>query len=389
MIKRSGRVRIGIILAWSMMAAAWAGCGSGDFVTPPPPELRDANSAGSRVPTSGPSTAVSDPFVTGGTVRSIELIAARGQDPDEAAIEATAARTQAGFDKARLRILPGDEAASTDPSPGRNKSQVDLIREAVARKPKPQALIVNPDDPASDELARAVQDALAAKVPVVVIGHPIAGVKEGPGGAPMILVRAPSFADSARALVTSSIRNARNARLNPDGGAILLITTTSDQYLPDRVAAVREALKASKIAVVDEVRIPKDIQAGTGILKKRLLADPKPTMVLAFDFNALSASNTLAGQIVEQRPFIQAGYTSDDSLAKMVAHGQFAAIAEFAPARLTRKAVSVAVAAAQGRTVKSPVDITIMVFESQRSAGLPTSQTRFRPDSIDKSEKSQ
>ena len=95
----------------------------------------------------------------------------------------------------------------------------------------------------------------------------------------MVLVKPPSFADSARTLVTSSIRNARNAKLNPDGGAILLITTTSDQFLPDRVAAVREALKASKIATVDEVRIPKEIQAGAGILKKRLLADPKPTMV--------------------------------------------------------------------------------------------------------------
>ncbi len=37
-------------------------------------------------------------------------------------------------------------------------------------------------------------------------------------------------------------------------------------------------------------------------------------MVFAFDFNALSASNTAAGEIVEERPFIQAGYTSDDSL---------------------------------------------------------------------------
>ena len=72
----------------------------------------------------------------------------------------------------------------------------------------------------------------------------------------------------------------------------------------------------------------------------------------------------------------------------MVAHGQFAAIAEFASSRLTRKAVSVAVAVAQGREVKSPVDITILIHESPTSAGLPAAQSSYRPDAREKSKKS-
>ncbi len=52
------------------------------------------------------------------------------------------------------------------------------MRQALGRKP--QVLIVEPEDPADAELARAVGEALAAKVPVVVLGRPIAGVEKKP-----------------------------------------------------------------------------------------------------------------------------------------------------------------------------------------------------------------
>ena len=49
---------------------------------------------------------------------------------------------------------------------------------------------------------------------------------------------------------------------NPEGGAILLIPTSGDSFVPDRVAAVREALEAAKISPVDEIRMPRDVEVG-------------------------------------------------------------------------------------------------------------------------------
>lgn len=88
------------------------------------------------------------------------------------------------------------------------------MREAVARHP--QALIVEPGDPADKELAKAIHEAQAAKVPVVLLDRPLA---QGAGntGAPTILVEPEPFADSARQLVASAIRNAKNAKLDPRG----------------------------------------------------------------------------------------------------------------------------------------------------------------------------
>jgi ABC-type sugar transport system substrate-binding protein len=370
---RSAGVRIGVVLAGSMMGVVWPGCGTGDFVTPPPPELRDSLGGGSRGSTAGSATQTPDPFAPGSTVRSIEMIAGRWQDPDQAETERSAARSQAGVERARIRILPDEDPAASEKSAGRAKSQAQLVREATARKP--QALIVEPDDPSDADLARAVQEARAAKVPVVLLGRPLAGAK-GPGAAPLILVAPQSFADSARQLVALSMRNAGNAKLDPEGGAILLITSPGDPFLPDRVAAVREALEAAKVSPVDEIRIPKDTEAGARRLTQRLEADARLAMVFAFDFIAASASNQVAGLIVEKRPFIQAGYTSDDNLPRMALAGEFAALADYVPTRLVKKAVSTAAQVAQGRDLPDRVEVGITVRVSPEHTGAPRLQAR-------------
>ncbi len=258
----------------------------------------------------------------GGTVGSIEMICARGvQDLDEEQNMKSAARSQAGFDHARLRILPDEDPAASRTAAAGAKSQAQLVREATARKP--HALIVEAEDTGDAELARAVDEARAAKVPVVLLGRPIAGMK-GTGPAPAILVRPHAFADSARQLVKLAMRNARNAKVNPEGGAILLIPTSGDSFVADRAAAVREALEEAKVSPVDEIPMPRNVDVGAQRLRKRLEADPKIAMVFAFDFTSITSSNTVASDIVEKRPFIQAGYTSDDNLPRMALAGEFA-----------------------------------------------------------------
>ncbi len=375
---RSAGVRIGLLLAGSMMGVVAGGCGTGDFVPPPPAELRDQIGGGSRNATSG--KAVIDPYTGAGSrVASIEMIWARGRDGESDGTEKAAARSQAGLDKARLRILPDeDPAASRDPA-APAKSQAQLVRDVLGRTQKPQALIVEPEDPGDPELARAIEEARAAKMPVVLLGRPLAGVK-GPGKAPVILVKPQSFAESARRIVTLSMRNARNAKLNPEAGAILLIPSTGDAFIPDRVAAVREALEVAKVSPVNEIRMTREVDEGAKRLTKRLEADPKIAMVFAFDFVSTTACNKVATDLSEKRPFIQAGYTSDDNLPKMALAGEFAAIADYVPARLVRKAISTAVAAAQGARSPIPWRCRSPSGNRRRAPARPGSRpSRIRP----------
>jgi ABC-type sugar transport system substrate-binding protein len=378
---RSAGVRIGILLAGSMMGVVAGGCGTGDFVPPPPAELRDQASGGSRNATAGSSKPVIDPYTgEGSRATIIEMVWARGRDPESEGTDKSAARSQAGLDRSRIRILPDD-----DPEPANStgtikhetlaKSQAQFVRDALGRTQKPQALIVEPEDPSDSELARAVEEARAAKMPVVLLGRPLDGVK-GLGNAPVILVKPQSFTESAQKLVTLSMRNARNAKLNPEAGAILLIPAPGDAFIPDRVAAVREALEVAKVSPVDEIRMTRDIDDGAKRLTKRLEADSKTAMVFAFDFVSTSACNKVATNIGEKRPFIQAGYTSDDSLPRMALAGEFAGIADYVPVRLVRKAVSTAVAAAQGREINNPVEVQIPVRESPPGATSPKIQAQ-------------
>ncbi len=64
----------------------------------------------------------------------------------------SAARSQAGFDHARLRILPDEDPAASRTAAASAKSQAQLVREATARKP--HALIVEAEDTGDAELAQ-------------------------------------------------------------------------------------------------------------------------------------------------------------------------------------------------------------------------------------------
>ena len=77
----------------------------------------------------------------------------------------TAARTQAGIDKVKLR---SNVLRDADPP----AQQVELVREAIARRPL--ALIVEPADPSDARMAEAVQKARTDGIPVVLLNRPLA-----------------------------------------------------------------------------------------------------------------------------------------------------------------------------------------------------------------------
>ncbi|MFI5455385.1 MAG: sugar ABC transporter substrate-binding protein [Isosphaerales bacterium] len=374
------------------------GCDSGSFIPPRPDELGGDTGAPVSATSTGPGPAgwETEPAAA----KTLELILDR-RDPDEEGIVSAAARIQGGLDMVKLKIsLLGEQDL-----PAR---QVDLVREALARHPL--ALIVEPADPTDRRLAQVIDEARGEGVPVVLLGRSLAGDQgtspnlanakpatgnsptqpgTGPGAAtvpnprsrkPLVVVKPPPFASSAQQLVASAIRNAKNAHLAPQGGAVLVINTIGDPFIQDRVAAIRSALEAIGISTIKEVSFSKMSEEGSKLLTARLKADPKLVLVFSVDSLSSMAARTAMNQILLVRPFIAAGYAAEESYASATQMGDFAAVALFAPTRQVRKAVNAAVALAQGRTVPSLIELPIVVSDSpadSTTARSPTFQQKM------------
>ncbi len=295
----NAKVRLGLGLAAALLGIASVGCDSGSFVPPPPAELREA--VGGTSPSPSAKSAAATPDLLGSAttgVKSIELILRGDIDPEEIENAKAVVRTQAG------------NRQGPDPDLGARR-EFGRVREVVddpqgpgpvgqgSGGRHPQALIVEPANPADPDLARAIQDAQAAKVPVILLGRPLAGQAGSASATAPVVVAPESFAASAKQLVAAAIRNARNAKLIPEAGAILLINTAGDAFLPDRVSAIRDALKAAGITAISELRFAKDSQVLQKFLIEKLKADPKPTLVFSADFAGATASNGAVGEIAQ------------------------------------------------------------------------------------------
>jgi ABC-type sugar transport system substrate-binding protein len=377
--------------AWVVLALAAvvsSGCDSNDFVPPPPPELQGALGAAPGSPIGTGPGIVGSPSGSG----SIELILNGGHDAEETEVLKSAARSQAGLEKVRLRtVVPSEDPAAhpgvkaTGPS-----SQAELVRQAAARHP--QALIVEPADRADQALADSIHEAQVSGVPIVLLGHslsvePVSRPEtHSKPLAPLILVAPQPFKESAREVVAAAIRNAKNAKLAPETGAILLIHTAADPFVEDRALALGDALKAAGVTSIKELRFTKRSDPAQKLLTDSLRADTKPVLVFSVDRESTTAGSQTVNEILEERPFILAGYTSEENLSRMTQVGHFAALAEFAPVRLVRKAVTTAVAAAHGKSLPPRVDLPLIVHESPPKAGLATIQSFYKTKKARESE---
>jgi ABC-type sugar transport system substrate-binding protein len=179
------------------------------------------------------------------------------------------------------------------------------------------------------------------------------------------------LARTARPLVEAAIRNARNAKLSPEGGAALVINTAGDGFFEDRALALRGALRNAGITAIEELRLAGNIgNAQTGLIAL-LRANRKPGMVLSTDMLGASAALQATGDLGEDRPFVVAGYSSDDGLGNMVRAGEYAALVIFSPERLISKAVATAVAAARGERLPDRVELMVPVLDSPGNSAAP------------------
>lgn len=287
------------------------------------------------------------------------------------------ARTQAGIEKVRLQAAVTGEKATPGP-------QSELVRKAIARNPL--ALVVEPADPADADLARALNDARDRGTVVVVVGRPLVAKEPQQGKSPgthppsrgIIQVMPEPFTNSAHELVTAAVNNARNAKLALDGGAILFIDTACDPLVEDRVSALAAALKDAGVRVAHEVRYAGVGADGEKKLGEVLKADTKACVVLGADNTSTKTAYNMTDKWGKGRPFIVAGYTTDESDIAMIQMGEYAGIAAFSADRLIRKAVNTASAAAAGQKVPEKAEMRIPVHTSPSEAGVPRMKEAVR-----------
>ncbi len=321
---------------------------------PPPPPAR-----------SRPAT------VAGQGVKTLELIPAPKPEADLDYVKG-AARVQAGLDTIRVQVA--------DPS---TTSQAELVRKSLQAKPA-SILIEAPAEPDA-ELAAAAAEARAKGIAVVALGRSLGGPSDGPGRE--IVVAPRPFADSAREIVELAVRNAGTGKVDPKSGAVILAETPGDPLAGDRIAALRDALKAAGVAEVEELRTGRDTEAAQALLRDFLKAHPGANLVVAADGVGVQIAEDVAGTLPDDRAYVIAGYSADESGCRsQVQVGEYAAIGVYAPDRLVRKGVNVAAKLLRGETVADRVEIETNVLASPVASALAKGRPATVPNDAEPQE---
>ncbi len=265
----------------------------------------------------------------------------------------------------------------------------------------PLALILEPANTQDKHLGQAVVDAQTAGVPVLFLNRSLAAAvmdsQASAGGSaktqsspspvaadhsasptpgtqtskPPVLVGAPSFESSAKQLVESAIRNAKNSGLDPKQGAILVINTVSDAFADDRTSALRQALQNAGINSIEEIRFAYKADLANKFIADRRKANTKAVLIFGLDSQCLPPIRQLTAEPeFADHPFIISGYVSDDRLIPFVQSGDFAALAEFNSNRLIRKAITAAALAGQGKDVSQRIEVPVEFHDSSPRSGI-------------------
>jgi ABC-type sugar transport system substrate-binding protein len=390
----------GCLLATLAVSVAISACGcdsSSTFLPPPPDGLRGAaaEESASNINVAAPPRL--ENAVAG--ARSVEVIFDR-RDPVEIELINVTTRMQAGIEKVKLRT--SFLGANDRPS-----KQADLVRDAVARNAL--ALVIEPADPTDRQLAEAVQSARENGIPVVLLGRPLhatgsegvavkssdksakdsaastTSAKPGAnptlaftGAKPLVVVAPPAFIASARQLVASAIRNAKNARLDPKGGAVIVSNPVADSFVNERIEAIRSALKENGITAIDEIKSSQPAEAGGKLLIEKLKSNPKIVLVFASDGLSTSVARHAMSELIPDRLSVIAAYPAEGTYGDMIRVGDFAAVAGFVPSRLIRKAITTAVSLAQGHEMPGRVEFAVEVVDSAPDSTTPQSPIYYK-----------
>ena len=263
-------------------------------------------------------------------------------------------------------------------------------------------------------MADALQKARADGIPVVLVNRPLSasgssvdamtttdstakeatastnvaspgaqGAPKSGSARPFVLVAPPSFTESARQLVSSAIRNAKNAqKLDPNGGS-----SDRSQYRRRLPSAVIERwpfappLKDNRIIAVEEITFSKSADVGAKLLKEKLHANSKLVLVFAIDGLSTSALRSVMAELIPDRLFVQSAFAAEGNYADMTRAADFAAVAGFIPNRVLRKAIIAAVSLSQGRDVPTRIEVPVELHDSDEKSSTPQSPIYYKSKS--------
>ena len=98
-------------------------------------------------------------------------------------------------------------------------------------------------------------------------------------------------------------------------------------------------MREAGVKNIQEIRFAGDLDEAKKKVIELLRADRKPGMVFSPDQIGFSASYNGTSVLGDERPYVVAGYSNDESGSIMARSGEFAAVAIFSPERLIRKAI--------------------------------------------------
>jgi ABC-type sugar transport system substrate-binding protein len=333
------RSAVWLIGSWAL-AATLAGCDSGSFVPPPPPELSTPTEASSEV-----------------SAKIVELVLTSSDTPDRR-MWAQAVRLDAGLARLGFRL---SALAPKDP-PAR---QAELIRDAVARGAS--ALIVEPAE--APEVARALDQVRAAGTPVVLLDRSISVS----GQAPPVVEPAP-VADSARKLVEAAVADARDAKRLEGARALVVVPRQADVHTGEIRDAFQEALRGAKVSQVETLEFDGTVDGATQGIRARVQADPKIAIVLAATSEGLSGAIDAKEKLGEKPVILVAGYSEMAAHSRDLVFESCAAVADLNVLRLARQAFQAAQALLEGKSVPERTEVPTAF---RRYASRPTTPEEY------------
>jgi ABC-type sugar transport system substrate-binding protein len=273
------RVRVVSILSVFLLGGI-LGCGQGAFLPPRPTDL-DTLPDQSKLQSSG----------------TIALVLGSGDTLDQLQWSAI---TRKEVNRAKLAFTLSRPVVGDSPS-----AQAKLIRDAV--EPGVAVLIVEPmDDP---EVVKTLNEVRAQGLPIVLLGH---SVPHSDPSRPFVLVSYAPTEPVYKKLAEAAVLNAKNQGLPADGTALVL----SDEIYPvddrGRVREILEALKKAGVAKVESFRIPRDPQKSRDAIEARVKDDPKVTILVGTEENALQAALQAKTALPVGRALSVVGCTSFD-----------------------------------------------------------------------------
>jgi ABC-type sugar transport system substrate-binding protein len=255
-------------------------------------------SSGCSDPFAAPTRAKPLPRVseTIGTKPIFLIFVVPGTPDGDLQVWAMRAQHEANDKRAVFRVMVPLPTDGADPQPT-------AVRRAMAEGAS--ALLVYPGE--SPELPKALAEAEAKGVPVVLLSKPVAAPE---GSKPFTVIDVAPFEETAKQIVAATIEDLKKASQPINGTAIVLADKVVDDSSNQRVAALKAAAEAAKFRQI--VTVPfdgsNDNSAKLAVLEA-VKANPDVSIVLTDSDEGMVGASTARGELKGKPIFFVGGYS--------------------------------------------------------------------------------